>query len=184
MQEQEVGLSSRTIRSCKVAFQMGAAGWMQPFTWNWRFYGRKRWRVLYCATGRSTRRAHRWRREHGFSKTCGRGVSRLWVVAPDIGRSFTLTTQQQQLSLRYTPLRLESSTSPTMSLPPFRSVWLSFLAEVLGARTPRRVPSWLARMAVGEYGVAVMTELRGASNRKAKSLLPLETQVANMAGGL
>jgi 2-alkyl-3-oxoalkanoate reductase len=52
------------------------------------------------------------------------------------------------------------------------SVWLPYLAEVLGAKTPRHAPKWLARFAVGEYGVAVMTKLRGASNRKAKSLLP------------
>ena len=52
------------------------------------------------------------------------------------------------------------------------SMWLPFLAGVLGAEPPRRVPKWLARMVVGEYGVAVMTELRGSSNRKAKSLLP------------
>jgi nucleoside-diphosphate-sugar epimerase len=54
------------------------------------------------------------------------------------------------------------------------STWLPFLAEALGARAPRHVPKWLARMAVGEYGVAVMTELRGASNGKAKSLLGMK----------
>jgi nucleoside-diphosphate-sugar epimerase len=52
------------------------------------------------------------------------------------------------------------------------SVWLPFLAGILGAKAPRHVPKWLARLAFGEYGVAVMTKLRGASNRKAKSLLP------------
>jgi 2-alkyl-3-oxoalkanoate reductase len=51
------------------------------------------------------------------------------------------------------------------------SVWLPYLAEMLGAKPPRHVPKWLARLAVGEYGVAAMTELRGSSNRKAKSLL-------------
>jgi nucleoside-diphosphate-sugar epimerase len=51
------------------------------------------------------------------------------------------------------------------------SVWLPYLAEVLGAKPPRRVPKWLARLAVGEYGVAAMMELRGSSNRKAKLLL-------------
>lgn len=51
------------------------------------------------------------------------------------------------------------------------SVWLPYLAGVSGAKPPRRVPKWLARLAVGEYGVAMMTELRGSSNRKAKSLL-------------
>jgi len=54
------------------------------------------------------------------------------------------------------------------------SKWLPFLAEVLGAKAPRYVPKWVARMAVGEYGVAAMTELRGASNSKAKSLLGLK----------
>jgi nucleoside-diphosphate-sugar epimerase len=54
------------------------------------------------------------------------------------------------------------------------STWLPFLAEALGAKAPRHVPKWMARMAVGEYGVAAMTELRGASNRKAKSLLGLK----------
>jgi nucleoside-diphosphate-sugar epimerase len=52
------------------------------------------------------------------------------------------------------------------------SVWLPYLAEVLGAKPPRRVSKWIARLAIGEYGVGVMTELRGASNRKAKSELP------------
>jgi nucleoside-diphosphate-sugar epimerase len=51
------------------------------------------------------------------------------------------------------------------------SVWLPYLANVLGAKPPRHVPKWLARLAVGEYGVAAMTELRGSSNAKAKSLL-------------
>ena len=54
------------------------------------------------------------------------------------------------------------------------SRWLPYLAKMLGAKPPRRLPKWLARMAIGEYGVAAMTELRGASNRKAKSLLPLK----------
>jgi 2-alkyl-3-oxoalkanoate reductase len=51
------------------------------------------------------------------------------------------------------------------------SVWLPYLANILGAKPPRHVPKWLARLAVGEYGVAAMTELRGSSNRKAKSVL-------------
>jgi hypothetical protein len=32
----------------------------------------------------------------------------------------------------------------------------------------RRVPAWLARLLVGEHGVVMMTESRGASNAKAK----------------
>jgi nucleoside-diphosphate-sugar epimerase len=52
------------------------------------------------------------------------------------------------------------------------SEWLPFLANELGAKPPRHIPAWLARMAIGAFGVALMTEIRGASNRKAKSQLP------------
>jgi nucleoside-diphosphate-sugar epimerase len=42
------------------------------------------------------------------------------------------------------------------------------VAELLGAPPPRKVPAWLAKLFVGEFGVVSMTELRGASNAKAK----------------
>jgi nucleoside-diphosphate-sugar epimerase len=46
--------------------------------------------------------------------------------------------------------------------------WLPVLAEALGAKPPRRFPAWLARMFAGELGVMMGTEVRGASNAKAK----------------
>lgn len=46
--------------------------------------------------------------------------------------------------------------------------WLPYLAGVLGAKPPRRVPEWLGRLAAGEQVVSMMTEARGASNAKAK----------------
>ena len=46
--------------------------------------------------------------------------------------------------------------------------WLPALAESVGAKPPRHVPRWLARIVAGEAGVALMTEARGASNAKAK----------------
>jgi nucleoside-diphosphate-sugar epimerase len=46
--------------------------------------------------------------------------------------------------------------------------WLPFLAETIGAKPPRRVPRWLARLMAGEAGLALMTQIRGASNAKAK----------------
>ena len=48
------------------------------------------------------------------------------------------------------------------------SEWLPALAEAIGAKPPRRVPRWLARLLAGEAGVVLMTETRGASNAKAK----------------
>lgn len=50
-------------------------------------------------------------------------------------------------------------------------VWLPELAVILGAKPPRHVPSWIARWAIGESGVSMMTRIRGSSNEKAKRLL-------------
>ena len=46
--------------------------------------------------------------------------------------------------------------------------WLPTLAQALGAKRPMRVPRLLGRLFAGEAGVVMMTELRGASNAKAK----------------
>ena len=46
--------------------------------------------------------------------------------------------------------------------------WLPYLAEVVGAKRPMRVPTWLARPMAGAVAVQWMTEGRGASNERAK----------------
>jgi nucleoside-diphosphate-sugar epimerase len=46
--------------------------------------------------------------------------------------------------------------------------WLPVLASVLGAKPPRRVPRWVARLFAGEAAVVIATAGRGASNAKAK----------------
>ena len=46
--------------------------------------------------------------------------------------------------------------------------WLPALAQTLGAKKPMRVPRFVGRLFAGEAGVMMMTELRGASNAKAK----------------
>jgi 2-alkyl-3-oxoalkanoate reductase len=46
--------------------------------------------------------------------------------------------------------------------------WLPFLADQLGAPEPRRVPRVVARLLGGEAGAIMMTEVRGASNAKAR----------------
>jgi nucleoside-diphosphate-sugar epimerase len=48
------------------------------------------------------------------------------------------------------------------------SEWLPYLAECAGAKPPRRVPAWLARLLAGDLAVTMMTEGRGFSNAKAK----------------
>ena len=46
--------------------------------------------------------------------------------------------------------------------------WLPTLARNLGAKEPMRVPRFVGRLLTGEVGAVMMTELRGASNAKAK----------------
>jgi nucleoside-diphosphate-sugar epimerase len=46
--------------------------------------------------------------------------------------------------------------------------WLPTLAQILGAKTPMHVPRFVGRIFTGQLGVAYMTEIRGASNAKAK----------------
>jgi nucleoside-diphosphate-sugar epimerase len=46
--------------------------------------------------------------------------------------------------------------------------WLPALAEELGAKKPMRIPRFVGRLFAGEAGVEMMTQLRGASNAKAK----------------
>jgi 2-alkyl-3-oxoalkanoate reductase len=46
--------------------------------------------------------------------------------------------------------------------------WLPVLATTLGAKPPRHVPAWLARLFGGEAAVVMGTKSRGASNAKAK----------------
>jgi nucleoside-diphosphate-sugar epimerase len=46
--------------------------------------------------------------------------------------------------------------------------WLPVVAQALGAKPPRRFPTWLARLFAGEAAVVMGTTARGASNEKAK----------------
>jgi nucleoside-diphosphate-sugar epimerase len=46
--------------------------------------------------------------------------------------------------------------------------WLPVLANALGAKPPRNIPVWIAKVFAGEVGVMLGTEARGASNAKAK----------------
>jgi nucleoside-diphosphate-sugar epimerase len=48
------------------------------------------------------------------------------------------------------------------------SEWLPYLAEQIGTKPPRHLPVWLGRLAAGEVGVSLMTQVRGSSNAKAK----------------
>jgi nucleoside-diphosphate-sugar epimerase len=63
------------------------------------------------------------------------------------------------------------------------SEWLPYLAEVLAAKPPRRMPAWLGRLLAGEFVVAQMTSSRGYSNEKAKKELGWEPRYASWREG-
>jgi nucleoside-diphosphate-sugar epimerase len=61
--------------------------------------------------------------------------------------------------------------------------WLPVLASALDAKPPRRVPRWLARLAAGEVATVMMTEVRGATNEKAKRELGWTPRYASWRQG-
>jgi 2-alkyl-3-oxoalkanoate reductase len=50
-------------------------------------------------------------------------------------------------------------------------------------KPPFRVPIWLGQLAIGAGGVSVMTEIRGASNAKAKRKLQWQPLFASWRRG-
>jgi 2-alkyl-3-oxoalkanoate reductase len=58
------------------------------------------------------------------------------------------------------------------------------LAKAIGAKPPRHVPRWLGRMVGGEAAVIMMTEIRGASNAKAKRELGWELRYPSWRLGI
>jgi nucleoside-diphosphate-sugar epimerase len=61
--------------------------------------------------------------------------------------------------------------------------WLPFLAEQLGAKKPMKVPKFVGRLLAGEAAVVLMTEIRGASNAKAKRVLGWQPRWATWRTG-
>jgi nucleoside-diphosphate-sugar epimerase len=61
--------------------------------------------------------------------------------------------------------------------------WLPVYARALGAKPPRRVPTWVARIFGGSFATIMATELRGASNTKAKRELGWEPRYPSWRQG-
>ena len=61
--------------------------------------------------------------------------------------------------------------------------WLPALAVMLGARPPRRIPTWLGRIVAGEHIVTLMTDVRAGSNAKAKRDLSWQPKHASWRQG-
>jgi 2-alkyl-3-oxoalkanoate reductase len=63
------------------------------------------------------------------------------------------------------------------------SVWLPEFAKVLRAKPPRRLPEWVGRLAIGDAGVSMMTQIRGSSNALAKRELAWQPRYASWREG-
>ncbi len=63
------------------------------------------------------------------------------------------------------------------------SEWLPYLARCAGAKPPRRLPGWLARLLAGEMAVDMMTKGHGFSNAKAKRELGWEPRYRSWRQG-
>jgi nucleoside-diphosphate-sugar epimerase len=61
--------------------------------------------------------------------------------------------------------------------------WLPVLASALDAKPPRRIPRWLGRVLAGEMATVMMTDVRGASNEKAKRELGWQPRYASWRQG-
>jgi nucleoside-diphosphate-sugar epimerase len=61
--------------------------------------------------------------------------------------------------------------------------WLPFMAETLGARPPRRIPAFVARILAGGAAVLIGTEARAASNAKARRELGWELRYPSWRQG-
>ena len=61
--------------------------------------------------------------------------------------------------------------------------WLPVLASALDAKPPRHIPRWLGRLAAGEMATVMMTDVRGASNAKAKREFAWQPRFASWRQG-
>lgn len=61
--------------------------------------------------------------------------------------------------------------------------WLPYLAGLIGAKPPLRIPAWLGRLLAGDLIAGQMTDSRGYSNEKAKKELGWELRYPSWRNG-
>ena len=96
-----------------------------------------------------------------------------WVHVDDAASATVLAVEQQATGVFNI---VDDEPAPV-------SEWLPCLAECAGAKPPRRVPAWPARLLAGEMMVGMMTEGRGFSNAKAKRELGWELRYPSWRQG-
>ncbi len=147
-----------------------ARTWRRCGTSRRRSWARRGPRGSCCATAGSTARARRWRRARSRPSWSARASSRSSATAAPSGRSSTSPTPPRRRWRRSSAAAAASTTSSTTIRRRSPSGCRSWRGSS-GAKPPRRVPRFVGRLFAGEAGVVMMTELRGASNAKAKRAL-------------
>jgi nucleoside-diphosphate-sugar epimerase len=84
-----------------------------------------------------------------------------WVHLDDAASATVLAVEQHASGISGVFNIVDDEPAPV-------SEWLPYLAACAGARPPRRMPRWLARLLAGDMVVGMMTEGRGFSNARAK----------------
>ncbi|MFF1482145.1 NAD-dependent epimerase/dehydratase family protein [Streptomyces sp. NPDC058301] len=83
---------------------------------------------------------------------------------------------------------LDKNTTGTLNIvdndPARMSEWVPEVARILGAPAPKRLPVFIARLAVGGWGTAYMTRLRGADNARARLSLDWRPRHTSWRTGL
>ena len=102
----------------------------------------------------------------------GRGYAS-WIHLDDAAAATVLALEYEGLGIFNV---VDDDPAPTRE-------WLPVLADALGAKPPRRVPRWLARLIAGEAAVVMGAEARGASNAKAKRELGWEPRYPSWREG-
>jgi nucleoside-diphosphate-sugar epimerase len=91
------------------------------------------------------------------------------VIGPGTGRASFVHVEDAAAA---TVAALDHGTSGIYNVtddePAPGSEWLPVYAAAIGAKSPRRVPTWLARLVGGRMAVEFGVNLRGASNAKAR----------------
>jgi 2-alkyl-3-oxoalkanoate reductase len=111
-----------------------------------------------------------------------RARCRLSARAPAGIRLFTSATQCRPPCKRSTGKPRHLQRRGRRARP--QAEWLPYLAEILDAPPPRRVSEEEAEEQIGAQAVYYGTQLRAASNAKAKSELGLTLGIPVMAGGI
>jgi len=82
---------------------------------------------------------------------------------------------------------LESESTGTFNVtddePAPVAAWLPFLAEAIGAKTPRQIPYFIARVLLPSYLLEMMTVVRGASNARFKQAFSWQPGFASWREG-